>query len=112
MKYMSIIALCLSVVLSGCISRPPDAATPSAVHDLVSQIKPDMPTNELARLFGVKGQMGPWSGQTGYFEYSLPSGQKVSVSCYSRDGLKHSFVHSNVTVYVQEKPGQQMKQIR
>ncbi len=111
MKMMIILSLML--VSAGCNApvRSGDAGT-SSVTSLVANIRPDMPTTELTRLFGVEGKMGPWSGGTGYFDYPLPSGQRISVACYSQDGLKHVFVHPDITVFVQEKPGQQPKRIR
>ena len=99
-------------LLSGCTSPSPRTKASSSVQDLVVKIQADMPTTELDRLFGVKGQMGPWSGGTGYLIWTLPSGERVTVSCYSRDGLKHSFVQSDVTVYIYEGPGQQTRRIR
>ena len=104
----SVLFLLLGIICAcGCITT-----AHSSAKDLAARIKADMQTTELDELVGTKGQVSVWSGGTGYVVYDLPSGKKLSVACYSRDGLKTIFVHPDLYVYLQEKPGQQMKQIR
>jgi len=74
-------------------------------------IRGGMTPEEVGALLGASGTMGRWSGQTGYFVYRLPTGEKVSVACIQTRQDTYC-VHSNLTVYVQDGERGQKKRIR
>ena len=50
----------------------------------------------------VKGQMGTWSGQTGYIDYKLDERHTLSVSSITRDGKE--VVHDEILLYLYDWP--------
>lgn len=106
MKHPAILLLLGLLLAGGCRGTTPPSAT-----ELAERIRPDMSKVALDAWAGAEGHVSVWSGGTGYVEYALPSGETLSVACYSRDGLKTIFVHPDLFIYVQDQPGQQMKQI-
>lgn len=50
----------------------------------------------------VKGQMGRWSGQTGYIDYKLDERHTLSVSSITRDGKE--VVHDEILLYLFDWP--------
>ena len=104
-----IIILCIAFFCCSCTPTKPVDNAPT-LKRTIARIQPEMLVTDLDALFGIKGQMGTWSGQTGYFVYTLPSGKIISVSCWSKDE-KH-YVHPNIIVYVQESAGKPIKRIR
>ena len=53
----------------------------------------------------VKGQMGTWSGQTGYIDYKLDERHTLSVSSITRDGKE--VVHDEILLYLYDWPAKQ-----
>jgi hypothetical protein len=50
----------------------------------------------------VKGQMGIWSGQTGYIDYKLDERHTLSVSSIARGGKE--VVHDEIQLYLYDWP--------
>jgi len=96
------IIIVVAAILAGCANPEP-----GGVH----AIRGGMTVEDVGTLLGATGTMGRWSGQTGYFVYRLPSGEKVSVSCI-QTGEETYCVHSNLTVCVQDEERGQKKWIK
>ncbi len=58
----------------------------------------------------VKGQMGLWSGQTGYIEYKLDDRYTLSVSSITREGKE--VVHDEILLYLKDWPSKRRLDIK
>ncbi|MEO8824821.1 MAG: amidohydrolase [Chthoniobacterales bacterium] len=80
---------------------------PVALNNLLSRIHAGMTIHEVETVLstaypGVKGQMGEWSGQTGYIDYKLTERYTLSVSSITRKG--EAVVHDEILFYLYDWP--------
>jgi hypothetical protein len=76
---------------------------PVALNVALSKIHARMTIREVESVLApaypkVKGQMGTWSGQTGYIDYKLDERHTLSVSSMTRDGKE--VVHDEILLYL------------
>jgi hypothetical protein len=84
-------------------SAADDPLIPAPLNAVLLKIQPGMSTNQVLALLSpsypkVAGQMGTWSGQTGYFDYKLDDRFTLKVSCVMRHGKE--LVHDDLLFYV------------
>jgi len=80
---------------------------PVALNAVLPKIHAGMTIREVESVLApaypkVKGQMGIWSGQTGYIEYKLDERYTVSVSSITREGKE--VVHDEILIYLYDLP--------
>lgn len=80
---------------------------PAALNAVLPKIHVGMTIREVEAALApaypkVKGQMGIWSGQTGYIDYKLDERHTLSVSSITRDGKE--VVHDEILLYLFDLP--------
>ncbi len=80
---------------------------PAALNAILPRIHAGMTIREVEAVLApaypkVKGQMGNWSGQTGYIDYKLDERHTLSVSSITRDGKE--LVHDEILLYLYDWP--------
>ena len=80
---------------------------PVALNAVLPKIHAHMTIQEVETVLApaypkVKGQMGTWSGQTGYIDYKLDERHTLSVSSITRDGKE--VVHDEILLYLYDWP--------
>lgn len=80
---------------------------PAALNAVLPKIHVGMTIREVEAALApaypkVKGQMGIWSGQTGYIDYKLDERHTLSVSSITRDGKE--VVHDEILLYLFDWP--------
>ena len=80
---------------------------PVVLNDVLPKIHARMTIREVESVLApaypkVKGQMGTWSGQTGYIDYKLDERHTLSVSSITRDG--EEVVHDELLLYLYDWP--------
>ena len=88
---------------------------PAALNKVLPKISPRMTIQEVEALLApvypnVKGQMGLWSGQTGYIEYKLDDRYTLSVSSITREGKE--VVHDEILLYLKDRPSKRRLDIK
>ena len=92
--------LCLGLLHLRAADEP---LIPAALNAILPKIHAGMTVREVEAALapaypGVKGQMGVWSGQTGYVDYKLGENFTLSVSSATRDGKE--VVHDDLLFYL------------
>lgn len=80
---------------------------PAALNAVLPKIHVGMTIREVEAALApaypkVKGQMGIWSGQTGYIDYKLDERHTLSVSSITRD--EKEVVHDEILLYLFDLP--------
>ena len=80
---------------------------PVALNAALPKIHAQMTIREVEAVLApayskVKGQMGTWSGQTGYIDYKLDERYTLSVSSITREGKE--VVHDEILIYLYDWP--------
>jgi len=80
---------------------------PVALNAVLQKIHARMTIREVEAVLApaypnVKGQMGDWSGQSGYIEYKLDERYTLSVSSGTREGKE--VVHDEILFYLYDWP--------
>lgn len=83
---------------------------PAALNAVLPKIHVGMTIREVEAALApaypkVKGQMGIWSGQTGYIDYKLDERHTLSVSSITRDGKE--VVRDEILLYLFDLPTKQ-----
>lgn len=94
------ILFCVGLLSSKAAEEP---LVPAALNAVLPKIHPGMSITEVETALSpaypnVKGQMGRWSGQTGYIDYQLDERYSLSVSSITRKGRE--VVHDEILLYL------------
>src|SRR6266540_2193377 len=95
---------CIGLLHSHAADEP---LIPAALNAILPRIHAEMTIREVEAVLTpaypkVKGQMGNWSGQTGYIDYKLDERHTLSVSSITRDGKE--LVHDEILLYLYDWP--------
>jgi len=96
--------VCIALLHSHAADEP---LIPVALNAILPKIHARMTTPEVEAALApaypnVKGQMGDWSGQTGYIEFKLDERYTISISAITRDGKE--VVHDEILLYLYDWP--------
>ncbi len=114
MKHTLLILLfCLGLLPSHAADDEP--LIPAALNAILPKIHAGMTVRQVETVLApaypkVKGQMGDWSGQTGYIEYQLDGRYTLSVSSITRDGKE--VVHDEILFYLKDWPSKRRFDIK
>ncbi len=105
MKHTILVFLfCVGLLHSRAADEP---LIPVALNAVLPQIHVGMTILQVEAVLApaypkVKGQMGVWSGQTGYIDYKLDERHTLSVSSITRNGKE--VVHDEILLYLYDWP--------
>jgi hypothetical protein len=106
------ILFCVGLLPSKAAEEP---LIPTALNIVLPKIHPGMSITEVENALSpaypnVKGQMGRWSGQTGYIDYKLDDLYSLSVSSITRNGKE--VVHDEILLYLFERASKRRLDLR